>query len=89
MYLFEGDVGCAGDVFQWLANNSTKSLDIIAQYWQLLANPNDHRSGDFGYSDSDLQQFGAHVGSLVYKSIDNAANRNVSIRYISTKNTFF
>ncbi|KAG2245189.1 hypothetical protein Bca4012_014798 [Brassica carinata] len=72
-----------GDVFQWLANNSTRSLDIIAQYWQLLANPKDPRSGDFDYSDSDLQQFGAHLGSLVYKSIDSAANRNVSIRLLS------
>ncbi|CAH2044394.1 unnamed protein product [Thlaspi arvense] len=72
-----------GDVFQWLANNSTRSLDIIAQYWQLLASPKDPRSGDFGYSDSDLQQLGAHIGSLVYKSIDNAANRNVSIRLMS------
>ncbi|EFH48398.1 predicted protein [Arabidopsis lyrata subsp. lyrata] len=72
-----------GDVFQWLANNSTRSLDIIAQYWQLLANPKDPRSGDFGYSDSDLQRFGANLGSLVYKSIDNAANRNVSIRLLS------
>ncbi|KAL0890653.1 hypothetical protein Bca101_014636 [Brassica carinata] len=72
-----------GDVFQWLANNSTRSLDIIAQYWQLLANPKDPRSGEFGYSDSDLQQFGAHLGSLVYKSIDSAANRNVSIRLLS------
>lgn len=76
-------------MFQWLANNSTKSLDIIAQYWQLLANPKDPRSGDFGYSDSELQQFGAHLGSLVYKSIDNAANRNVNIRCsISTKHIF-
>lgn len=74
-------------MFQWLANNSTRSLDIIAQYWQLLANPKDSRSGDFGYSDSDLQRFGAHLGSLVYKSIDNAANRNVNIRYITTKHT--
>uniref|UniRef100_A0A1J3CT61 Phospholipase D Z n=1 Tax=Noccaea caerulescens TaxID=107243 RepID=A0A1J3CT61_NOCCA len=72
-----------GDVFQWLANNSTKSLDIIAQYWQLVANPKDPRSGDFGYSDSELQRFGAHLGSLVYKSIDNAANRNVNIRLLS------
>ncbi|XP_010519620.1 PREDICTED: phospholipase D Z-like isoform X2 [Tarenaya hassleriana] len=72
-----------GEVFQWLANNSTQSLDIIAQYWQLQANPKDPRSGDFGYSDSDLKRFGAHEGSLVYDSIDKAANRNVSIRLLS------
>ncbi|KAL1212609.1 hypothetical protein V5N11_021170 [Cardamine amara subsp. amara] len=72
-----------GDVFQWLANKSTTSLDIIAQYWQLLATPKDPHSGDFGYSDSDLQRFGAHLGSLVYNSIDNVANRNVNIRILS------
>ncbi|CAN8265093.1 unnamed protein product [Cochlearia groenlandica] len=77
------DVLSTGDVFQWLANNSTRSLDIISQYWQLLANPKDPRSGDFGFSDSDLVKFGAHIGSLVYKSIENAANRDVNIRLLS------
>lgn len=69
------------DVFRWLADNSTTSLDIIAQYWQLKANPEDSRSGDYGYSIDDLNKFGAQEGYKVYKSIECAAERNVSIRY--------
>ncbi|XP_021890690.1 phospholipase D Z-like [Carica papaya] len=72
-----------GHVFKWLAGNSTERLDIIAQYWQLRAHPNDPRSGDYGYSKSDMQRFGAPVGSQVYKAIDDAADRNVSIRLLS------
>ena len=70
----------AGDVLQWLAGNSSKSLDIIAQYWQLLAQPKDPRSGDFGYSEADLERFGANKGREVYKSLENAADRMVDIR---------
>lgn len=69
-------------MFKWLAGNSTERLDIIAQYWQLRAHPNDPRSGDYGYSKSDMQRFGAPVGSQVYKAIDDAADRNVSIRHV-------
>ena len=34
-----------GDVLQWLSGNATKSLDILAQYWQFLAHPNNPKSG--------------------------------------------
>ncbi|XP_015884027.3 uncharacterized protein LOC107419749 [Ziziphus jujuba] len=71
------------DVFQWLAGNSSRRLDIIAQYWQLRAHPEDPRSGDYGYSKRDMKKFGAQEGSKVYKSIENAADRNVSIRLLS------
>ncbi|KDP33512.1 hypothetical protein JCGZ_07083 [Jatropha curcas] len=71
-----------GDVLRWLAGNSTKGLDIIAQYWQLIANSKDPRSGDYGYSKSDMEKFGAFEGFGVYKAIENAADRNVSIRLL-------
>ncbi|XP_057467006.1 uncharacterized protein LOC130756497 [Actinidia eriantha] len=70
------------DVFRWLAGNSSKSLDILAQYWQLVADPDDPRSGDYGYSEADMQGFGASKGLGVYKAIENAADRNVSIRFL-------
>lgn len=71
-----------GDVFRWLASNSTRRLDVIAQYWQLNAHPEDPRSGDYGYSKEDMLRFGAHEGSSVYKALQDAVDRNVSIRYI-------
>lgn len=71
---------CAGDVLKWLASNSTERLDVIAQYWQLVAHPEDPRSGDFGYSKEDLQRFGAQEGASVYSALENAADRNVTIR---------
>ncbi|MQL90269.1 hypothetical protein Taro_022869 [Colocasia esculenta] len=70
----------SGDVLKWLARNSTKSLDIIAQYWQLLAQPENPRSGDYGYSHADMERFGAGVGREVYKSLVDAADRMVDIR---------
>lgn len=70
-----------GNVLKWLAGNSTKRLDIIAQYWQLIARPNNSRSGDYGYSEDDMKRFGAQEGFDVYKSIENAADRNVRVRY--------
>lgn len=70
-----------GDVFRWLAGNSSHRLDIIAQYWQLVASPKDSRSGDYGYSKKDLLRFGANQGADVYKALEKAANHNVSIRY--------
>ncbi|KAH9760321.1 hypothetical protein KPL70_000135 [Citrus sinensis] len=66
----------------WLAGNSTKRLDIIAQYWQLIARPNNSRSGDYGYSEDDMKRFGAQEGFDVYKSIENAADRNVRVRLL-------
>ncbi|GLT85239.1 hypothetical protein SLE2022_034350 [Rubroshorea leprosula] len=71
-----------GDVFRWLANNSTERLDIIAQYWQLVATPEDPRSGDYGYSKDDMQRFGADEGYAVYKALENAAARDVDIRLL-------
>ncbi|KAL9675928.1 hypothetical protein QQ045_004136 [Rhodiola kirilowii] len=70
------------DVLRWLAGNSTGSLDIIAQYWQLLSHPDDPRSGDYGYSEEEMRSFGAHEGIGVYKSIEDAADRNVSVRLL-------
>ncbi|OVA11994.1 Phospholipase D/Transphosphatidylase [Macleaya cordata] len=72
----------APDVLRWLAGNSTKRLDIIAQYWQLLSQPNDPRSGDYGYSKLDMERFGANEGFQVFKSMENAADRNVNIRIL-------
>ncbi|KAI7987200.1 Phospholipase D Y [Camellia lanceoleosa] len=70
------------DVFRWLAGNSSKRLDILAQYWQLVAGSDDPRSGDCGYSKTDMLRFGANEGFGVYKAIENAADRNVSIRFL-------
>ncbi|XP_057958909.1 uncharacterized protein LOC131151646 [Malania oleifera] len=70
------------DVFRWLAGNSSQSLDIIAQYWQLKAHPDDPRSGDYGYSRSKMQKFGAQEGFDVHKAITDAADRNVSVRLL-------
>ncbi|KAK1317254.1 hypothetical protein QJS10_CPA05g02205 [Acorus calamus] len=72
----------SGDVLKWLAGNSTKSLDIIAQYWQLLAQPGNPESGDFGYSDSDMERFGAAEGAEVYRSLEDAADRKVDVRIV-------
>lgn len=68
-------------MFRWLAGNSSLSLDIIAQYWQLYAHPDDPHSGDYGYSKADMHKFGAHEGFDVYRALENAADRNISIRY--------
>ncbi|KAF8017563.1 hypothetical protein BT93_H2671 [Corymbia citriodora subsp. variegata] len=70
------------DVLRWLAGNSTKKLDIIAQYWQLNAGPDDPSSGDYGYSQSDMLRFGADLGRGVYKAIKDAADRDVTIRFL-------
>lgn len=69
------------DVFRWLAGNSSQRLDMLVQYWQLVAQPDDPRSGDYGYSKDDMKMFGANEGFGVYKALENAADRNVSIRY--------
>lgn len=70
-------------MFRWLAGNSSHKLDIMAQYWQLIAHPDDPRSGDYGYSEENMQSFGSYDGSSVYKSIEDAADRDVKIRYMS------
>ncbi|KAF9613670.1 hypothetical protein IFM89_009633 [Coptis chinensis] len=70
------------DVFRWLAGNSTQSLDIIAQYWQLLSQPDDPRSGDYGYSKADMEKFGVNDGFRVYKSIEDAADRKAKVRFL-------
>ncbi|KAI3772674.1 hypothetical protein L6452_03865 [Arctium lappa] len=70
------------DVFRWLAGNSSHKLDIMAQYWQLIAHPNDPRSGDYGYSKENMESFGSGDGSSVYKSIEDAADRDVNIRLL-------
>ncbi|KAK7283130.1 hypothetical protein RIF29_12438 [Crotalaria pallida] len=72
-----------GDVLRWLASNSTKKLDVIAQYWQLLASPNDPRSGDYGYSKDQMHHFGSNQGATLYQTLHDAADRNVSIRLLS------
>ncbi|KAJ4952035.1 hypothetical protein NE237_028867 [Protea cynaroides] len=70
------------DVFRWLAGNTTRELDITAQYWEFIALPNDNRSGDYGYTDAQLGSFGANEGLQVYQSLQSAADRNVSIRIL-------
>jgi phospholipase D3/4 len=66
-----------------MAANSTRRLDVIAQYWQLLASPDDSRSGDYGYTQDQMHKFGAHQGAAVYQALDDAADRNVNIRCVS------
>ncbi|KAL9247891.1 hypothetical protein vseg_021271 [Gypsophila vaccaria] len=70
------------DVFKWLAGNATTKLDVMAQYWQLVAGPNNSLSGDYGYSEEDMLRFGAQEGFSVYKAIENAANRSVVVRLL-------
>jgi phospholipase D3/4 len=67
-------------VLQWLSGNATENLDILAQYWQLLAQPKNPKSGDYGFSESDMARFGADEGLRVYKALENAADRKVKIR---------
>ncbi|GAB4854654.1 hypothetical protein Ancab_023236 [Ancistrocladus abbreviatus] len=75
-------------VFQWLAGNSSKSLDIMAQYWQLVAEPDNPQSGDYGYSKGDMQRFGAKEGLDVYKAIENAADRKIEVRLLQHSGVF-
>lgn len=69
-----------GDVLQWLSGNATQNLDILAQYWQFLAQPKNPKSGDYGFSESDMKSFGADEGLRVYKALENAADRKIKIR---------
>lgn len=73
-------VVAAADVFRWLAGNSSRRLDIISQYWQLIARPDDPRSGDYGYSKDEMLRFGANDGYEVYQALQNAADRNITMR---------
>lgn len=54
----------------------------MAQYWQLVAGPDNPLSGDYGYSKEDMERYGAQEGVSVYKAIENAADRNIKIRYM-------
>lgn len=63
-----------------MAGNSTERLDIIAQYWQLVAEPQNPKSGDFGYSEAEMDRFGAIEGREVYKALEDAADRKVNMR---------
>ncbi|KAI5069170.1 hypothetical protein GOP47_0015471 [Adiantum capillus-veneris] len=77
-----------GDVFQWLAGNATWKLDLLVQYWQLVAQPHHPASGDYGYSSNEMRRFGAHVGKAVYDSLDAAAERGVDMRIIQHSGVF-
>ncbi|TVU08336.1 hypothetical protein EJB05_41737 [Eragrostis curvula] len=68
-----------GDVLQWLSGNATKNLDILAQYWQFLAQPKNPKSGDYGFSESDMARFGANEGLRVYKALENAADQSADL----------
>lgn len=70
-----------GDVLRWLAGNATeKGLDVTAQYWELQAEPHNPSSGDYGFSDQEMERLGAPVGEAVYASLLAAADRGVPIR---------
>jgi phospholipase D3/4 len=69
-------------VLQWLSGNATESLDILAQYWQFLAQPKNPKSGEYGFSKSDMKRFGADEGLRVYKALKNAADRKIKIRQV-------
>jgi hypothetical protein len=57
-------------------------LDILAQYWQFLAQPKNPKSGEYGFSKSDMKRFGADEGLRVYKALENAADRKIKIRQV-------
>ncbi|KVH88803.1 Phospholipase D/Transphosphatidylase [Cynara cardunculus var. scolymus] len=68
-------------VFRWLDGNSSHILELMAQYLQLIAHPNDPRSGDYGYSKENMQSFGSTESSSVYKSIEDVVDRDHSRVY--------
>ncbi|GJY07472.1 hypothetical protein Tco_0374526 [Tanacetum coccineum] len=76
------------DVLRWLAGNASHNLDIMAQYWQLVAHPDDPNSGDYGYSKEEMQSFGSNDGASVYKSIEEAADRNVQVILLHIKGVY-
>lgn len=70
------------DVLEWLAGNATTKggLDMTAQYWELEAEPGNPLSGDYGFSEQEMERFGAPAGKAVYASLLAAADRGVPIR---------
>ncbi|KAJ7538622.1 hypothetical protein O6H91_11G057000 [Diphasiastrum complanatum] len=77
-----------GDVLQWLAANATEGLDISSQYWQLLAQPDNPVSGDYGFGQAKMNHFGAPVGKAVFDALDAAAARGIPIRIIQHSGFF-
>lgn len=71
-----------GEVLRWMAGNATRRLDVIAQYWQLLSQPGNPKSGDYGFSASDMERFGSGEGRAVYRALEEAAERAVDIRFL-------
>lgn len=71
-----------GDVLKWLAGNATEkgSLDITAQYWEFLEESSNPKSGDYGFSKQQMEQFGAAAGKAVHDSLLLAADRGIPIR---------
>lgn len=70
-----------GDVLRWLAGNATqKGLDVTAQYWELEAELRNPRSGEYGFSEQEMERFGASAGKAVYESLLAAADRGIPIR---------
>jgi len=47
-----------------------------------LSQPNNPKSGDYGFSENDMKRFGADEGRLVYKALENAADRKIKIRQV-------
>ncbi|PKA52904.1 hypothetical protein AXF42_Ash001885 [Apostasia shenzhenica] len=78
----------SGEVLRWMAGNATRRLDVIAQYWQFLAQPENPKSGDYGFSEADLDEFGANEGRAVYKALEDAAERMVDIRLLQHSGVF-
>lgn len=68
------------DVLRWLAGNATETLDVTAQYWELVAEPNNSNSGDYNFTPEQMVHFGAPAGKAVYDSLVAAADRGVPIR---------
>ncbi|KAH8952944.1 hypothetical protein BDL97_09G111500, partial [Sphagnum fallax] len=78
-----------GDVLQWLPGNSSKSLDIMSYYWELLALPKNPASGDYGYSQQQLDQivqdtgfspdFDSESAAIVASGRPNVQNRTLYV----------
>jgi phospholipase D3/4 len=68
------------EVLQCLVRNSSKSLDIMSYYWEFLVLRNNPTSENYGYSQQQLDQFGALVGQVVYDFLIAATNQGVPIR---------
>jgi phospholipase D3/4 len=53
-------------------------MDILAQCRHFLSQPNNMKSGDYGF----LKRFGPHEGCLDYKALEKAADRKIKIKHI-------